>query len=96
MNQIGELVQRLKTFSLSDQLLGSKTANHCCISVISGAKWKEQEEMDGIARTGVAIKAAYHDTGPWQVSAGGFLASCCWLSFIGIKSYLERNVCKVP
>lgn len=37
----------------------------------------------------------YHDTVPWQLSAGGFLAGCCWPSFIGIKSYLERNVCKV-
>ena len=30
--------------------------------------------MDGIARTGVATKAAYRDTAHWQVSAGGFLA----------------------
>lgn len=51
--------------------------------------------MDKIMRTGIAKKVVYHDTVPWQLSAGSFLAGCCWPSFIGIKSYLERNVCKV-
>lgn len=46
--------------------------------VISGAEWLEWEETDGKVRMGTAIRTAYHDVVPWQVSAGGFLAGYCW------------------
>lgn len=45
--------------------------------VVSGAEWLEWEETDGIVRMGIAVTAACHDTVPWHVSVGGFLAGYC-------------------
>lgn len=90
VNQTRELVQHLKTFSLTISQVQSQQPAAVLASSVgqSGRSGKKH----GIARTGIAIGAAYHDTAPWQVSAGVFLAGCCWPSFTGIKSYLERNM----
>lgn len=94
VNQTRELVQHLKIFSLSDHFSSSKTANRCCVTC---HQWGR---VVGVGRNGWNSKngCCYKGSVSWHCA----LAGICWRffswllpAFIGIKSYLDRNVCKV-